>query len=298
MGLALACSIFAAAPVSAQRMTDEELAAAIQNLNAPAPETRAAAVDLLSSRAWRNRRQLAPHFRRLLRDDPDWRVRASAGRAVGRLSLREAVPDIVRALRDRQVEVRVVAAAALWRLPDPAAVPALVDLLGDADPAARQWAALALGVVRDNRATVPLTRVLGDAEGAVRLDALRSLGRIADAAALDPLVRFASNEDRPMEERLEAINAIARLDGTEKVNALTRLLRSPNRAVRLQVVQALGEVGDALVIPALRRQRASERDSEIISAIQQATRAIEERASRPAATSGAPSSPLGGVSAR
>ncbi len=282
LALALFCAIGVASPAAAQRMTDEEIAAAVRDLQAAQPETRVAAVDMLSSRAWRNRRELAPHFKRLLREDPDWRVRASAGRAIGRLSLREAVPDVVRALRDPQVEVRVVAAAALWRLPDPAAVPALLELLRDRDAAARQWSALALGVIRDSRATVPLTQILGDTEPAVRLDAIRSLGRIADPAALEPLVRFASNDTRPIDERLEAVNAIAQLQGPNKVNALTRLLPQRNRLVRLQVVRALGQVGDALVLPTLRRHRTTERDREINAAVQQSIVAIEARMRQPA----------------
>ncbi len=294
VGLVLVASIalVPAAPAAAQRMTDEEIAAAMRNLTAAEPETRVQAIDQLSSRAWRSRRELAPHFRRLLREDADWRVRASAGRAIGRLSLREAVPDVVRALRDPQVEVRVVAAAALWRLPDPAAVPALLELLRDRDAAARQWAALALGVIRDSRATVPLTQMLTDAEAAVRLDAIRSLGRIADEAALEPLVQFANADAHPVDERLEAINAIAQLQGPNKVNSLTRMLSERNRQVRLQVVRALGQVGDALVLPALRRARASERDQEILSAIQESMSAIETRMRQPPAAPSAEQSSL------
>jgi HEAT repeat protein len=277
IGLVMACTVLFGGTAHAQRMTDEEFQAAVHELGSENPEARVAAIDLLSRRAWRKRRELAPHFRRLLRQDPDWRVRASSGRAVGRLSLREAVPDLVRALRDAQVEVRVVAAAALWRLPDPAAVPALLELLHDRDPAARQWGALALGVIRDTRATQPLTQMLADSEAAVRLDTIRSLGRIGDPSGLEALVAFASDEDHAIDERLEAINAIAQLQGPNKVNALTRMLAQRNRLVRLQVVRAIGEVGDALVLPALRRLGAEERDQEISAAIHEAVDSVEER---------------------
>jgi HEAT repeat protein len=276
-GAALLCGLSVAEPALAQRMDDQEFETTLQELRATDPEARVAAIDVLSRRAWRKRREIAPHFRQLLREDPDWRVRASSGRAIGRLSLREAVPDLVRALRDPQVEVRVVAAAALWRLPDPAAVPALLELLRDQDPAARQWAALALGVIRDTRATQPLSTMLTDPESAVRLDTIRSLGRIGDPGGLEALSRFANNDQRSLEERLEAVNAIAQLQGPAKVNALTRMLTQRNRLIRLQVVRALGEVGDALVLPALRRQLAEERDDEIKGAIREAAAAIEQR---------------------
>ena len=58
-------------------------------------------------------------------------MRAAAGRALGRLGVREAVPDLIAALEDKSPDVRVVAAAALWRLPDPSAVDPLTRHLAD-----------------------------------------------------------------------------------------------------------------------------------------------------------------------
>jgi HEAT repeat protein len=275
--LSIGLTFFGVDAASAQRMTDAEFEAAVAKLSAASAEERVAAVDVLSSRAWRKRDALTPHFRRLSRDDSDWRVRASVARAIGRLSIREAVPDLVRGLRDPRVEVRVVAAAALWRLPDPAAVPALLELLDDSDPAARQWATLALGVVQDRRATAPLVSILNDREATVRLDAIRSLGRIADERALAPLAAFAADGNRNADERLEAVNAIARLSGADKVNALLRLLEGHDETIRIQVIGAIGEAGDALVLPALRRERAADRDRDTRRAIDDAIEAVERR---------------------
>ncbi|MEM9074533.1 MAG: HEAT repeat domain-containing protein [Myxococcota bacterium] len=269
-------ALFFALPVLAQRLSPEEYQAAVAQLADANPEVRREAAELLGRKGWRQRREFAPQLRRMLRRDPDWRVRASSGRSLGRLSVRAAVPDLVAALRDPQVEVRVVAAAALWRLPDPAAVPALVRVLNDSDPAARQWAALALGVIRDPRATEPLAALLNDAEDSVRMDAVRSLGRIGDPNALRPLTSFVSNGERRMEERLEGINSIASLESPDKVNTLVRLLGAEESAIRLRAVAALEQVGDALAIPALRRLRQRENASGR-RAIDQALRAIRER---------------------
>lgn len=263
---------------SAQELSDEELQRALQQLGEGSPEERANAADLLGRRAYGRRDQLVPVLRVRLRDDRDWRVRASAGRALGRLAARDAVPDLVRALRDPVVDVRVVAAAAIWRLPDPAAVPALIELLGDTDAAARQWGALALGVIRDRRATRPLLALLGDAEGGVRLDAIRSLGRIRDPAAVDGLRDFAIDGARLMEERLESVDALSSLDGPEKVDALVRLARFEDAGIRARAVQALGRVGDALVIPTLRERRSAESSAAVRSAIDAAIREIQDRA--------------------
>ncbi|HEY8431995.1 MAG TPA: HEAT repeat domain-containing protein, partial [Sandaracinaceae bacterium] len=221
---------------------------------------------------------IVPHLRRHLREDRDWRVRASSGRAIGRLAARDAVPDLVRALRDPVVDVRVVAAAAIWRLPDPAAVPALLELLRDRDASARQWAALALGVIRDRRATRPLVELLRDPEPEVHMDAIRSLGRIRDASAGAPLERCARDAGRTGEERLECVGALAALDGPEKVDALVRLARDGDVTVRTRAVQSLGRVGDALVIPALRERRAAEPSAAVRGAIDEAIREIQSRA--------------------
>ncbi len=260
----------------AQRLSDEEYTQSIQQLGSDVSEQRLEAVELLGRRGWRRRRELTPHLRRLLRNDPDWRVRASSGRSLGRLSVRSAVPDLVAALRDPQVEVRVVAAAALWRLPDPAAVPALLEVLNDRDAAARQWAALALGVIRDTRATESLVRLLSDREGSVRMDAIRSLGRIGDANALEPLRSFVGDSNKPLDERLEAINSIGSVNSLDKVNALVRLLDDDEARIRLRTIRALGQVGDALAIPALRRRRAEER-GEAREAIDEAIGTIRQR---------------------
>tara|TARA_B100001750_G_scaffold229631_1_gene225215 strand:- start:489 stop:1349 length:861 start_codon:yes stop_codon:yes gene_type:complete len=278
MALAVALGVQLLGSVAhAQRLDEAGMRAQFQRLQSDDPQVRLEAVEILGRRGWRLRREIAPRLQRLLRDDPDWRVRASSGRAIGRLSTRSAVPDLVRALRDPQVEVRVVAAAALWRLPDPAAVPALIELLQDRDAAARQWGALALGVIHDPRATQALLRVIDDPESAVRIDVVRSLGRIGDVRALAPLSEVAKDEAKDDEERLEAVNAVASIDSPDKVNALVRLLTVEDDRIRLRVIQALGQVGDALAVPALRRQRSQERGDNR-SAVDTAIREIQQRA--------------------
>jgi HEAT repeat protein len=290
LGLAVAMAVVQLGvpiPACGQSMSEEEFNTALQLLRNGTPEQRAEAADVLGRRAYRQREQVAPLLRELIRNDADWRVRASAGRALGRLGVRDAVPDLVRALRDPVVDVRVVAAAAIWRLPDPAAVPALLELLNDSDANARQWAALALGVIRDTRATGPLIRLLGDSVQAVRLDAIRSLGRIRDPAAVQPLERHVRDEAREIGERIEAISSLAMIEGPEKLDALIRLLELPNRELRQRVVEALGQVGDAVVIPALRRRRAAE-TGPMRNAIDAAIRSIEQRARERAPGTGPP----------
>lgn len=257
-------------------MNEAELARALRALEDDSAETRVEAIEAIGRRGWRHRREAAPHLRRLLRRDPAWQVRASSGRALGRLSVRSAVPDLVAALRDPKVEVRVVAAAALWRLPDPAAVPALLRLIDDDDPAARQWAALALGVIRDPRAVEPIAGLLDDSEKAVRMDAIRALGRIGHVTALRPLRRFIDSSHGD-DEKVEAIDAIGSVDSPDKVNVLVHLLDHDSAEIQSRTVRALGQVGDALAIPALRRRRQAVRSPAARREIDEAMQAIRER---------------------
>lgn len=273
-----------AAPAAAQELTPAEYQTAFTALTGADAAARASAAESLGRHASSHRAELVPVLRRLVREDPQWEVRASAGRALGRLAARDSVPDLVRALRDPVVDVRVVAAAAIWRLPDPAAVPALIELLADPDASARQWATLALGVIRDTRATAPLAALLHDPEGSVRVDVVRSLGRIRDAAALEPLEAFVRESGRDAEERTEAIHSIALLDTPARMDALGRLLDHSDRGVRQHAAESLGQVGDALVLPTLRHRLTVERVPQVRSAITAAISEVEGRAAAPAPT--------------
>jgi len=283
--VALAWFLFASAgSVSAQsrRMTEEEFRAALSQLDSPDSAVRVGAADQIGLRGSTFRREASEKLRALLRGDSVATVRASAGRAIGRLGLRDALPDLITALADADTSVRIVAAAALWRLPDPAAVPALVTGLRDSDPSVRQWCALAVGVTEDARAAAPLTQALSDTVSEVRLEAVRSLARIGDPVGMEPLTRVAMDDRESLETRLEAVNALASVQSPDKANALVRLLDVSNQDVRAQVVRALGQVGDALVIPPLRRLAGTSRGRSIGQVIREAIAQIEARGSAPA----------------
>lgn len=234
---------------------EEAFRKALAALKSSSPAERAAAADEMGRRGHRFRKEIAEALRPVLASDPESLVRAAAGRALGRLGTREAVPELVKGLSDKSAEVRVVAAAALWRLPDPSAVPMLLERVKDTDKAVREWSALALGVAADPRAVPELIRLLNDPERSVRLAAVRSLGRLNRPEALTPLVGYLASGKRDDEEREEVINSVASIEGSERVSALLQLLEaSQNDAKqRLHVVLALGKVGDAQAQPALRK---------------------------------------------
>jgi HEAT repeat protein len=257
---------------------DEAFRKATDRLHAKDPNERAAAANEMGRRGYRFRREIAELLRPLLRTDPDPVVRAAAGRALGRLGVREAVPDLVAALNDASADVRVVAAAALWRLPDPSATAPLLEHVKDADKAVREWSALALGVIGDKRAVPEMVRLLGDSERSVRLAAVRSLGRIGDPEGLEPVTKYMRAGKRDAEERDEGLAAIVAMKG-DRGPALLSLLEGaegdPDQQVR--VIVALGKVGTSQVLPALRKKATGGGPGEVRDA---ANKAIAEIAGR------------------
>jgi HEAT repeat protein len=256
---------------------DEAFRKATDRLKAKDPNERAAAANEMGRRGYRFRREIAELLRPLLRSDPEPVVRAAAGRALGRLGVREAVPDLVAALGDASADVRVVAAAALWRLPDPSATAPLLEHVKDADKAVREWSALALGVIGDKRAVPEMVRLLGDPERSVRLAAVRSLGRIGDPEGLEPVTKYLRTGKRDTEERDEGIAAIVSIKGDRGPALLSLLEAAEDAEQQVRVIVALGKVGTTQVLPALRKKATGGSAGEVRDA---ANRAIAEIAGR------------------
>ncbi|MDB4972449.1 MAG: repeat protein [Myxococcaceae bacterium] len=258
---------------------EEAFKQTLARLKLAEPTERARAADELGKRGYRFRMQISDALRPLLTSDPDSMVRAAAGRALGRLGVREAVPELVKALEDPSVEVRVVAAAALWRLPDPSAVPSLLARTADADQAVREWSALALGVAADPRALPVLITLLQDPERAVRLAAVRSLGRIDNPKGLEPLVQYGKTGKRDDEEKDEVINSIVSIQSGDREQSLLRVLAasSADPKQRARVALALGKVGGEPALAALRKLITRDGTPAVRAAAKQSLTAVQER---------------------
>ena len=160
---------------------------------------------------------------------PQPKARAYAAEALGKIGRPEAVQPLFALLYDGELECRIAAIRALAQLGDSRAVEPLIEALGDC--VLRQVAIEALGQLADSRATEPLVDLLHDrgCEGYrwARSDVARSLGRIGDLRAVRPLLAYAEEG--------------ARRPGSSGVFSLD-----------LAAVEALGQIGDPQVLPALK----------------------------------------------
>lgn len=172
---------------------------------------------------------------------------------------------LLQALRGADAELADLAAEALARSEEPAAVDALLTVLEeelDAELRARVARALALEgdlLAREGRAAGALARAArGDRDPAVRELAIAALARAdlgADPALREALAGIAAGETEPVRVRQAAVAAIRAHHGIaletppELVGVLERLLESTRPPLRLEVIEALAEVGTADTLP-------------------------------------------------
>jgi HEAT repeat protein len=176
-----------------------------------------------------------------------------------------AVPQLVRALRDKDSRVRWFAAEALGLIgPDAkAGVPALVEALRSRDVATgkrddamedgpiRLIAALGLGKIGpEARAAIPeLIAALSGPDSRVRGEAAQALGLIGPEAhaAVPELIRLMLRETvNDVAER--AKEALARL-GVTAAPAVTELLHDRDPEVRAKAVEILGQMDATSAVP-------------------------------------------------
>jgi HEAT repeat protein len=152
-------------------------------------------------------------FLRSALSDPSWRVRVAAIRALA--AEMSAVPDLLASLQDKVSDVRAAAVEVLGQSGMPDVVTPVLARLVDCDEVIRERAAESL-------ARLPL-----------------------DVAVLPRLI--AALQDELSTVRQQAVAAISRLGPSAEIAlpALLPLLRDSHRAVRVEVILALGSIASA-----------------------------------------------------
>jgi HEAT repeat protein len=177
--------------------------------------------------------------------------RAHAADLLGLASINRAVPELVRLLRDRDVDVRRTAARALGLIGDAAAVPALLSTIDGARNVPLNTTTMAL-LRMGTEALEPLIEGLRLRSVKVRAVCAEILGLRGSVAAL-PALTAAIHPWEPLEVRIRAARALGRIGVPSSVDALAALMHSEQPvALHAVATRALGQIGGRRTITLLR----------------------------------------------
>jgi HEAT repeat protein len=125
---------------------------------------------------------LYPYLEKAMRDDNDADARNGAMEALVGFGA-DAVPALVRLLRDDNEEIRNLTTVVLGNIGCPEAVVPLIEALRDPDVNVRQGAAEALGKIGDKKACGPMIGLLSD-DFWVKYTVVDALGSMGDERAI------------------------------------------------------------------------------------------------------------------
>jgi HEAT repeat protein len=203
----------------------------------------------------------APSLVAVLQHRRDEDARGRAARALGRLGSPEALAPLMTmvAAPSEPGWVRRAAAEALGDLGDPAAAPLLQGLLNDASRELRESAVQALGALALPQTFEALLPLLHDPHPLVRRAVVRALTRVDLARAGPVLIAALAHETddyviKGIFDELSTHRVAGALD------PLIAALDHHHHEVRLDAVEALGQLGDRRAAEPLCRVLLTERD--------------------------------------
>jgi HEAT repeat protein len=167
---------------------------------------------------------LAPVLIRLLREDPEAEVRASAAMLLGEFVLRGELQDRVQTQAARVSEALFEALEAFH---EPLEV--------------RRRALESLAYASDSRVPALIEAAYYEEEPAMRVSALFAMGRTADPVWAPLVVQELRNGD--VEMRYEATRACGELELAQAVPLLGELTQDVDREVQETAIWALGQIG-------------------------------------------------------
>ncbi len=193
---------------------------------------------------------------RVVKDDPDPQVTQSAAMALGFISDPAAVEPLVEALKKGAPGTRLSACQALANLKSPAAIPALRETLKDPSPQMRRMALQTLGEIGDPAAIPDIRPLLRDKDFSLQVAAVLSLGKLQDKdkGTVSTLKKYLDKKN-PTELRAAAAQALASQGDKHGKSVALDILgdKTVEARVRVMAAQALGDMADPSLAPALRK---------------------------------------------
>jgi len=189
-------------------------------------------------------------------EDKDWKVRASAWRALEEMG-KSAVECLASALDNPREDIRISAVSILGNIKDSSCFEPLIQALKDESPSVRRAAIRALAKLGDKRAVKPLLGALDDGSKEVREESLQALAQLPDPQALERLMEIAQNNSEDWVAREKAIEALGKIGGKQAVDILIKLANSELRGAKFSydlshsIIKALGYTRDPRAIDTL-----------------------------------------------
>ncbi len=154
------------------------------------------------------------------------------------------------------IDSRKTACWFLARLGDKQALPILAQCLLAEDLSLRAEAARCLGIIDGDEANEILLESLQlETDADVRMYVVHSLGLIGETNSFETLVQLLQAVEETPQVRAMAAESLAYLRDPRAINELLKVLADASAEVRYWAVFALGQIGDAEVIPVLEKMR-------------------------------------------
>ena len=170
-------------------------------------------------------------------------VRWKAAIALGEIGDLRATEPLIRQLSDSDRFVKSRTAHALGMMGAPVIRP-LIRILRQGDGNQRWGAAIALGRIKDPQAVEPLILALADKYENVRAEAAASLAAIG-TPAIAPLIRFLKYSEGTV--RIEVMNALGELHASDAIEPLVQMLEKADEEERYAIAATL----DAILTPSV-----------------------------------------------
>jgi HEAT repeat protein len=170
-------------------------------------------------------------------------ARANAARAVGILRGRQALPDLLQALRSKDSDVIYEALVAIGKIRDPSAGPQMEFLLHDLKEKVQLAAIEATGLLLNRSAIIDLRDVLDRSRSIkVKRAALTALAQLPDPQLHGVYAAYLNDKDDGLREG--AAEGLGRLKNPEDVGVLERAFNSEKKTEpRLSVAFGLVNLG-------------------------------------------------------
>jgi len=177
-------------------------------------------------------------------------IRKEAAETLGNIGQGEAVKPLIALLDDMNPDVRQAAAEALVKIGGLNTMQQLIVALQDRNSYVRESAAEILGKI-SNPALDPLMYALWESNSEVRIEAAKALGKLGNSRSVNSLIAVLNYESRDTASK-----------STEDPGEIASSLSKPftdagmtqDTRLRIEVIKALGHIGDERAIPALIRE--------------------------------------------